>query len=595
MKIIFIFFLIFFSNYIFANEEDNNEVEVIDLYENKSLDQMVLENLNDKKQTEVEVDNLNEANKIETKDNDIEENEVSKIEVNQIEIAQDNFIHKLNISDLKNYFNNLQKINSKTLQKEIVTVLENHQLNIENDKDNEIFFLIVNYLKSIGHINKSYELIERYELTDDKNSIFYTEVKLNYLLSTFQLNEACNLNEEINPNVKLNYFYLEKLDIFCLILNDNQSEARLLNSILNESENNLDNYFQYLFSLITNSSNETIFEKEIKDSNINKDLIFLYSAMTRIAELPFSSSFYEIDKKNLSIPIILNQSSPIDLRIKAANESFLQNLIPDYSLAALYMSADFNSDQLNNPKETIEKLSNNKELSMAFLFQLVNIQIFPKDRLNTLIQFWEFAKKQNLEEIAYKLSTNMLDSIDASSENIIYGPQIASAYIFNSNFDNAVYWIELYENAIEVDSKSIYSRILLDLYSSSDLKSFINSINLTLNNSNYQDNDNHELLYVLKAVMNLDINSNNNINFNKIFDDRSMPSIFLLNEIHNSILKSVDEKFLFYSSISLNDKEWKNIHPEHLRLILNGYLQYKDGALFRNIVLELFKNYNFII
>ena len=595
MKIIFILFLIFFSNHILASEEDNTEVEVINLYENKSLDQMVLENLNDKKQIEEEDDNLNKVNEIETKENDIEENDTSKIQVNQMEIAEHNFIHKLNISDLKNYFNNLQKINSKTLQKEIVTVLENHQLNIENDKDNEIFFLIVNYLKSIGHINKSYQLIERYGLTDDKNLIFYTEVKLNYLLSTFQLKEACNLNEELNANVKLNYFYLEKLDIFCLILNGNQSEARLLNSILIESENNLDNYFQHLFSLIINSSNEIILEKEIKNSNINKDLIFLYSAMTRIAELPFSSSFYEIDKKNLSIPIILNQSSPIDLRIKAANESFLQNLIPDYSLAALYMSADFNSDQLNNPKETIETLSNNKELSMAFLFQLVNIQIFPKDRLNTLIQFWDFAKNHNLEEIAYKLSANMLDSIEASSENITYGPQIASAYIFNGNFDNAVYWIELYENAIEVDSKSIYSRILLDLYSSSDLKSFINSINLTLNNSNYQDNDNYELLYVLKAVMNLDINSNTNINLNKIFDDRSMPSIFLLNEIHNSILKSVDEKFLFYSLISLNDKEWKNIHPEHLKLILNGYLQYKDGTLFRNIVLELFKNYNFII
>ena len=595
MKIIFILFLIFFSNHILASEEDNTEVEVINLYENKSLDQMVLENLNDKKQIEEEDDNLNKVNEIETKENDIEENDTSKIQVNQMEIAEHNFIHKLNISDLKNYFNNLQKINSITLQKEIVQVLENLQLNVEDDKDNEIFFIIVNYLKSIGHINKSYQLIERYGLTDDKNLIFYTEVKLNYLLSTFQLKEACNLNEELNANVKLNYFYLEKLDIFCLILNGNQSEARLLNSILIESENNLDNYFQHLFSLIINSSNEIILEKEIKNSNINKDLIFLYSAMTRIAELPFSSSFYEIDKKNLSIPIILNQSSPIDLRIKAANESFLQNLIPVDSLAALYMSADFNSDQLNNPKETIETLSNNKELSMAFLFQLVNIQIFPKDRLNTLIQFWDFAKNHNLEEIAYKLSANMLDSIEASSENITYGPQIASAYIFNGNFDNAVYWIELYENAIEVDSKSIYSRILLDLYSSTDLNSFINSINLTLNNSNYQDNDNYELLYVLKAVMNLDINSNTNINLNKIFDDRSMPSIFLLNEIHNSILKSVDEKFLFYSLISLNDKEWKNIHPEHLKLILNGYLQYKDGTLFRNIVLELFKNYNFII
>ena len=81
---------------------------------------------------------------------------------------------------------------------------------------------------------------------------------------------------------------------------------------------------------------------------------------------------------------------------------------------------------------------------MAFLFQLVNIQIFPNDRLNTLIQFWDFAKKNNLE-IAYKLTINMLTSIEATSENIMYGPQIATAYIFNNKFESAVYWIELYE------------------------------------------------------------------------------------------------------------------------------------------------------
>ena len=101
MKIIFILFLIFFSNHILASEEDNTEVEVINLYENKSLDQMVLENLNDKKQIEEEDDNLNKVNEIETKENDIEENDTSKIQVNQMEIAEHNFIHKLNISDLK--------------------------------------------------------------------------------------------------------------------------------------------------------------------------------------------------------------------------------------------------------------------------------------------------------------------------------------------------------------------------------------------------------------------------------------------------------------------------------------------------------------
>ncbi len=586
MKFIFFILFIIFSNSLFANQETNDEVEVINLYESKSLDQMVLDNLNGEEDTKEIVEDINDDNSKETDD----------VEVKQIEIEKANFINKNDINDLKNYFTNLQKIKSQTLQKEIIEVLENTELNFEVDKDKEIFFLIINYLKSIGQINKSYQLIETYEFSNDKNLNFYTGLKFNYLLSTFQLDEACNFKEELNPNIKIDFFFLEKLDIFCLILNNNQSEANLLNSILIESEKKLDDYFQKLFLLISDSSDKIGINNEIKSSEINKELIFIYSAMTRIAELPFSHDFYELDKKNLSIPIILNQSSPIDLRIKAANESFLDNLITVDSLAALYMSADFNSDQLKNSKETLESFSNNKELSMAFLFQLVNIQIFPNERLKMLIQFWDFAKENNLEEIAYKLSVNMLTSIDANPENIIYGPQIALAYIFNNNFVSATNWIELYENAREVDTKSIYARILIDLYSSDDLNSFVNSINLTLNTYKYnQDSENDELLYVLKNIMNLDIMSDTKINLDKIFDDRSMPSIFLLNEINNSIINNDDEKFLFYSLISLNNKGWRDIHPEHLKLILNGYLKYKEGILFRNIILEVFKHYKFII
>ena len=586
MKFILILLFVLFSFPISANEEANSEVEVIDLFENKSLDQIVLDNINNEEEIE-------ETNK---DINDTEVLEKNEVKVKQIEIVKDKFIHNNEIKDLKNYFDNIQRINSKTLEKEIIETLENIQLNLEIDKDKEILFLNINYLQSIGQINKSYQIIETYDLSDDKNFNYYTRLKLNYLLSTFQLNEACNFKEEINDNINLDFFFLEKLDIFCLILNDNLSEASLLNTILIESEINLDNYYQNLFSLISNSSDEMANNNEISISEINKELIFIYSAMTRIAELPFSHEFYELDKKNLSIPIILNQSSPIDLRIRAANESFLERLITVDSLAALYMSADFNADQLNNPKETLELFSNNKELSMAFLFQLVNIQIFPKDRLDILIQFWDFAKENNLEEIAYKLSINMLSSIEATSENIVYGPQIASAYIFNNQFENALNWIQLYENAKEVDSKSIYTRILLDLYSSNDLSSFINSINYTLNTFSYnQDNQNAELLYVLQAVMNLDINFDTNINLNTIFDDRSMPSIFLLNDINSSIINNEEDKFLFYSLISLNDRNWEDIHPEHLKHILNGYLKYKDGKLFRNIILEVLKNYKFII
>ena len=586
MKLIFIIFFLIFSNFVFANEVDNDQVEVINLYESKSLDQMVLDNLNE----EEEIEEIAEDS------NNTDEAVNNEIDVKQIEIVEDNFISQVAIKDLNIYLDNLKKINSKTLQIELIEVLQNFKFNFEKEKDREVFFSVVNYLKSIGQINNSYELINTYDFSDDKNLNFYTSIKLNYLLSTFQLNEACNFKEELSSKIKLDFFFLEKLDIFCLILNDNQSEASLLNSILIESENNLDDYYQYLFSLISNSSDTIDKNNEVKNYQINKELVFLYGAMTRIAELPFSREFYELDKKNLAIPIILNQASPIDLRIKAANESFLEGLINVDSLAALYMSADFNSDQLNNPKETIDSFSDNNELSMAFLFQLVNIQIFPNDRLNILVQFWDFAKKNNLEEIAYKLSNNMLSSIDVTSENVIHGPQIASAYIFNKNFEYAVDWIELYENTKQVDSKSIYARILLDLYSSTDLDSFINSINLTLNNYNYnEENQDEELLYVLNDVMNLEINSNTIINFNKIFDERSMPSIFLLNEINKSILNNDVQRYLFYSLISLNDKEWDQIHPEHLKLILNGFFQYKDGILFRNIILEVFKNYKFII
>ncbi len=589
MKLIFIIILFFFSNLISANELENSELEVINLHESKSLDQMVLENLNNE-------NNVNEVVENTVVDDADKEVTTSDVEVEQIEIVKDSFIFKNQIKDLNNYFNNLQNINSKSLQREIIEVLENQQLDLEIEQDREILFLIVNYFKSIGQINKSFELIEKYELNNDKNFNFYTSVRLNYLLSTFRLNEACSFREELNSNIVLDYFFLEKLDIFCLILSNNISEATLLNSILVESENNADNYYQNLFSLITNSADQLIVEDENKNSEINKELIFLYSAMTRIAELPFSHEFYELDKKNLSIPIILNQASPIDLRIKAANESFLENLITVDSLAALYMSADFNSDQFNNSKNTIDSLSNNKELSMAFLFQLVNIQIFPNDRLNALVEFWDFAKQNNLEEIAYKLSNNMLGSIEANSENINFGPKIASAYIFNNNFEKALAWIELYENAKEVDAKSIYTRVLLDLYSTNNLDLFINSLDLTLGNYIYdENNENEELFFVLKDVMNLDIKVDTNINLDKIFDERLMPSILLYNEIKNSIINNNDDKFLIYSLISLNHKNWNDIHPEHLKLILKGYLIYNDGVLFRNLILEIFKNYKFII
>ena len=169
MKFIFIILLYLFSTSTYANEEGKNEVEVINLHESKSLDQMVLENLNEEDEIEV----------INQDSNELDEVEINEIEVSQIETKKNNFIFKNETNDLKNYLHNLKKINSKTLQNQIINVLENLQLNLENEQDNEIFFLIINYFKSIGQINKSYELIERFQINENANLNFYTSIKLN--------------------------------------------------------------------------------------------------------------------------------------------------------------------------------------------------------------------------------------------------------------------------------------------------------------------------------------------------------------------------------------------------------------------------------
>ncbi len=61
MKLIFIIFFLIFSNFVFANEVKNGQVEVINLYESKSLDQMVLDNLNEEKEIEDISDDSNDT------------------------------------------------------------------------------------------------------------------------------------------------------------------------------------------------------------------------------------------------------------------------------------------------------------------------------------------------------------------------------------------------------------------------------------------------------------------------------------------------------------------------------------------------------
>ena len=88
MKLIYIIILLLFSNLIYANELESSEVEVINLHETKSLDQMVLDNLNNE-------NNINEVVESTTEDVVDEELTINTVEVESIEIFHKaKFLHK---------------------------------------------------------------------------------------------------------------------------------------------------------------------------------------------------------------------------------------------------------------------------------------------------------------------------------------------------------------------------------------------------------------------------------------------------------------------------------------------------------------------
>ena len=563
----------------------SSDVQVIELHENITLDQMVLDQLSDETESEDEINEINEI--IEDKD----ENDVKETE---IEFTK-NLISQNDSSFVNTILNNSKNIKSKLLQSELNFLLLNLKLDYENKNNREIFLLLVNYFYEIGDISKVYNLIKSRDISEDENLNFYNFLEMNYLLSTSQLENVCNFKNFLSPDLNSKSSFVDKIEIFCLILENKLSEADLLNSILIETEENFDNNFQQLISFLTNDEDDYNSLNKFVLKNIDPDLIFLYSAMARIAELPLNEQFLEVDPLNLAIPIILNKSTPDSLRLKAANHSFNNENISVESLAALYQSLDFNAQQLNSSEEIILELESNVELLMAYYFQYINIQIFPSERLDAIIKFWNYAKSKNLEYIAYSLTYKIIDSIEILPEYLEYSPQIAISYIYNRDLDKALKWIDFYEKSIGIDNKIAYVRVLLNLYSAEKVSSVIEIISNNFKTfSNLNNYEAEELIYTIFNSLENEHNQTLRNDFENIFDDRQMPSIFITENIINAIEIQNENEFLIYSIISINNKQWKEIHPNHLKILIEGYFYYKDGEIIKDLILEIFENYKII-
>ena len=595
-KLIFVIFI------LFAFSVSANDVQIIELHKNKSLDQLVLEKENNENENEEDSENIlinTEDQNNEIEESNIEEdsksNNTDDININienvdeQIVYIENETFFDLDNSLISIHLETLKNINSKTLHREFINILSNINLEDEEIYRDKIYF-VIKKLYEIGEIERAYNLVTKINLDNtniDKQSIeFFYLIKLNYLYSSYKLSEVCQLRALLlEKSINLPRNLLQKSDIFCLTLENKFSEAKLLNSLLIESETEKDENFQNLFNfmLLSENSNSFIPLVNIK----SKDLVFLYSAMLRINELPLDKNFIEDDSLNLSIPVILSESTSMGIRIKAAHRAYKDGLISINSLSALYQSVDFSSKQFDDPEKTLSQIDNN-ELIMAYYYQLANIQIFPDERLDVILRYFDFAKKSGLENIAYAITEQIIETFTPSAENSKIGIEIAFANIANKNFDEALKWLNLYEINNEKDKKIEYAKFLIDLNQNDNLNTVINY--LSDSNLNFDQINNQSLqesFQVLIYFLNLENISNKNLQYTKMADDRIMPSYFLMNDIKRHISEGNDLSVFILSLISMQNKNWTELHPEHLYLILDAMNLYDNGSLKKQIIIEI--------
>ena len=229
---------------------------------------------------------------VNTKDLDIKFTECNiEIDIENVDekivYIQDETFFDLDNSLISIHLETLKNIKSKTLHREFVNILSNIDLADETIYGDKVIF-VIKKLYEIGEIEKAYDLVSKINLEsaniDKQNLEFFYLIKLNYLLSSYKLSEVCNLRLTLlEKSINLPKNLLQKSDIFCLTLENKFSEAKLLNSLLTESETSKDENFQKLFNfmLLNENSNSFIPLAKIK----SKDLVFLYSAMLRICLL----------------------------------------------------------------------------------------------------------------------------------------------------------------------------------------------------------------------------------------------------------------------------------------------------------------------
>ena len=138
-----------------------NEVEIIELHKNISLDQLVLDSENDIegnkefKNTELSEEDGFQDKSLQSGDVNSDEVSIEDSNNNQIvTVLQTEKILDIDVNIIEKYFLSIEDVKSKTLHREFINILSNPELVNQKNNSKKIYF-IVKKLYELGEIGKA--------------------------------------------------------------------------------------------------------------------------------------------------------------------------------------------------------------------------------------------------------------------------------------------------------------------------------------------------------------------------------------------------------------------------------------------------------
>lgn len=551
----------------------------------------------------------------------IEENGINVIEIGEGEdvnifdtnlISEDNELISTE-NNINNSLNNLSNIWKDSNKKNINFLLEKLSRNLSSSiiklnlinslvygnvppsdmTQSEFDKLRIITLKNLGDIDSAIIVISNID-TYESNKDLYDKIILEKSLSDYNIAAVCGILDS-NSNFNNDSFLL-KTKIFCSILNGDYETADFLNSLLVEED--YDEFFQILFNkLIDVDKSENNYD--IKNYKYDIDSISLYSAIMRSTDTPFSADFFKLNSPQLLKAIAISPVTDISIRLEAAQKAFYYNSLNAESIAALYQSVDFSSEELNNPNSTIENsYVNDPQKAMALLFQSSRRQILPISRLEALNNFWIYSKSIGQSSLAYELSKDLLKSIEPTSELINFAIQTSKAYLSNNNIENSKKWMKLIKVKIDIEEQKNINKDYLQLVFLMNLKEGKYEIEDSMSDILFNNLDikNEEINNLELYLTTLDFIGFKfpislwEITSKKIKDDRKVPSIYVMKLMEQASSNNSLGELLLSIAVSMEENNWSEIHPQHVTTIFESLNNIKEDQMIKDLALEILEN-----